>query len=136
MKVVIDTNVLISGIFFGGAPSAVLESWAEGGFELIVSPGIIAEYQEVCERLAEKRPGVEYRGPLFAIIGNSTLVADQDSQEGISADPDDDKFMLVARSASASVISGDRHLLDVDGWEGVEVLTPRALLDRLHASDY
>lgn len=131
MRVVLDTNVLISGIFFGGPPSLILEQWAEGRFELVVSPAIIAEYQAVCERLAEKRPGIEYRAPLFAIIGHATLLPDGEFAGAISADPDDDKFMIVANDATASVVSGDRHLLDVDGWEGVAVITPRVLLDRL-----
>ncbi len=97
----------------------LLELWTESRFELIISPKIIGEYQEVCERLAEKRPGVEYHGALYAIIGNATLNSDGHSNEAISADPDDDKFMLVAQGAAASVVSGDRHLLDVDGWGGV-----------------
>ena len=44
MKVVLDTNVLISGIFFGGLPRAVLDAWAEERFELLLSPLIFDEY--------------------------------------------------------------------------------------------
>ena len=44
MKVILDTNVLISGIFFGGQPRAVLDGWAGGRFELLVSPSIFDEY--------------------------------------------------------------------------------------------
>ena len=43
MKVVLDTNVLISGIFFGGLPRAVLDAWAVERFELLVSPLIFDE---------------------------------------------------------------------------------------------
>ncbi len=38
MKIVLDTNVLVSGIFFSGAPSKILEAWDEGAFELVISP--------------------------------------------------------------------------------------------------
>jgi uncharacterized protein len=44
VKALLDTNVLISGIFFGGTPRAVLDAWAESRFELLVSPSIFDEY--------------------------------------------------------------------------------------------
>ncbi len=47
----------------------------------------------------------------------------------VSADPDDDKFRAAAVASGASVIvSGDRHLVDVSGWRGIEVLTPREFI--------
>jgi uncharacterized protein len=48
--VVLDTNVLISGIFFGGPPRAVLDAWAAGRFELMVSPLIVDEYVRTWQR--------------------------------------------------------------------------------------
>jgi predicted nucleic acid-binding protein len=53
VKAILDTNVVISGIFFGGVPRAVLEAWAEGRFELCLSPSIFDEYVRTCDRLAE-----------------------------------------------------------------------------------
>ncbi|MDH3207716.1 MAG: putative toxin-antitoxin system toxin component, PIN family [Gemmatimonadota bacterium] len=131
MRVVLDTNVLVSGIFFAGVPGQVLEAWAEERFELVLSPAIFDEYLKTCERLAASRPGLEYHGVLTTIVGHGTLVADSEFTETITADPDDDKFMLCARAARAIVVSGDRDLLDAAGWQGVEVLKPRAFLGRL-----
>ena len=122
MKVVLDTNVLISGIFFGGLPRAVLDAWAEERFELLVSPLIFDEYGRTCERLSESHPGLEFQSVLASIIGHGKLVPDLTSSFPITADPDDDKFMLCARDWGAIIISGDRHLLDVSGWEGVRVM--------------
>ena len=131
MRVVLDTNVLVSGIFFAGVPGQVLEAWADDKYELVLSPSIFDEYLQTCERLAASRPGLEYDAVLATIVGHGTLVADTDWDEPITADPDDDKFMLCARSAGALLVSGDSDLLDVSGWQGVEVLKPRAFLDQL-----
>ena len=56
MRVVVDTNVLISGVFFGGVPSRILEAWRDEKFELVVSPGIVEEYRRVGEKLADQFP--------------------------------------------------------------------------------
>ena len=131
MRVVLDTNVLVSGIFFGGLPGQILDEWADGRLELVVSPAILDEYLRVCTRIGESRSGVEYESVLAAITGHGVLVADTAWSEPITVDPDDDKFMLCALAADAIVVSGDTDLLDASGWEDVKVLTPRALLDQL-----
>jgi predicted nucleic acid-binding protein len=49
----------------------------------------------------------------------------------VSDDPDDDKFLACARSAGVPiVVSGDKHLLEVSGWESIDVLKPRQFVDR------
>jgi putative PIN family toxin of toxin-antitoxin system len=131
VRVVLDTNVLVSGIFFAGVPGQVLDAWAEDRFELVLSPTIFDEYLQTCARLAASRPGLEYDAALATIVGHGTLVADTESHEAITADPDDDKFMLCARATGAIVVSGDSDLLDVSGWQGVAVLRPRAFLAQL-----
>ena len=45
MKIVVDTNVIVSGVFFGGSPGAVLEAWRDGSVELVVSPQILEEFK-------------------------------------------------------------------------------------------
>lgn len=135
MKVVLDTNVLISGIFFGGLPRAVLDAWAEERFELLLSPLIFDEYVRTCDRLSESRPGLEYQSILASIIGYGELVADSPSTDSITADPDDDKFMVCARGRGAIIVSGDQHLLEASGWEGVRVMKPHNFLDFLNNPD-
>ena len=49
----------------------------------------------------------------------------------VCADPDDDKFLACALASGARIIvSGDKHLVDVSGYRGIEVLRPRAFVDR------
>jgi putative PIN family toxin of toxin-antitoxin system len=135
VNVVLDTNVLISGIFFGGLPRAILDAWAENRFQLLVSPLILDEYVRTCERLSESHPGLESQPILASIIGHGRLVPDIDSSLSITADPDDDKFMLCARDQGAVIVSGDQHLLDTTGWEGVRVMTPQSFLEFLGSPD-
>lgn len=54
MKVVVDTNVLVSGIFFGGVPGRVVNAWLQGQVELVLSPSILDEYRRVGRELATK----------------------------------------------------------------------------------
>jgi uncharacterized protein len=131
VKVVLDTNIVVSGAFFGGAPRAVLDAWGEGRFELMISPSIVDEYVRILERIGASHPGVEYQAVLTTILGHGTLVPDRLFPDPVTADPDDDMFMLCAEGADATVVSGDKHLLDVSGWRGVEVLQPRTFLERL-----
>jgi putative PIN family toxin of toxin-antitoxin system len=135
VRAVLDTNVVISGIFFGGIPGEVLDAWADNQFELVLTPSILDEYLRTCDRLGASHPDLEYREVLAAIAGHATLVADNETDEAITADPADDKFMVCGQLADALVISGDAHLLNASGWCGVIVITPRDFIRRLGASE-
>jgi putative PIN family toxin of toxin-antitoxin system len=130
---VVDTNVIMSGIFFGGVPGRLLDAWATGRLELALSPAILDEYRRVGAELAAKYPE---RGdsltPVLALIAmNATLVDAAPLGEQVSADPDDDKFLAAAVGAGVSVVvSGDQDLLAVSGWRNIKILTPRQFADR------
>ncbi len=132
MKVVLDTKVFVSGVFFGGPPGRVLEAWRDGRAEVVLSREIIEEYVRVGEELAARFPGVDL-GPALELLAVSTSLVDSTQlPEPVSRDPDDDKFLACALAAGADcVISGDRDLLDVSPYEGVVVLTPRDFCNQL-----
>jgi len=56
MKVVLDTNVFISGVFFSGPPHQILKAWRDGEVQIVVSAQVLAEYQRVGHTLAEQFP--------------------------------------------------------------------------------
>jgi predicted nucleic acid-binding protein len=97
----------------------------------VVSPAIYDEYLRTCERLASSYPGLEYEPILATIAGHAMLVPDTAATDPVTADPDDDEFLICARDHAAIVVSGDRHVLASSGWSGVQVLTPRAFLAKL-----
>lgn len=132
MKVVLDTNVFVSGVFFGGIPGRVLEAWRDGRAEVVLSPEIVEEYVRVGEELAHQFPGVDLRPAWELLAVSATLVASPPLPERVSRDADDDKFLACALAAGVDcVVSGDRDLLDISPHEGIVVLSPRDFVDRL-----
>lgn len=133
MRVILDTNVLISAVFFGGVPGRILEAWVAGRVELVLSPDILDEYRRVGSDLAGRYPErAEALSPVLALIAmHATMVLAKALPAQVSADAADDMFLAAAVTADvAIVVSGDQHLLDVAGWRGVAVLTPRQFVDR------
>ncbi len=67
MRVAIDTNVLVSGVFWKGPPSAVLQAWREGRIEIVLSPSILDEYRRVALELSRHFPSVDL-GPIVELL--------------------------------------------------------------------
>jgi putative PIN family toxin of toxin-antitoxin system len=130
MKVILDTNVLISGLFFGGPPYQVLQAWRDGRIDLVISPAILAEYAQVALRLSRKYPGIDISAFIDLVTVRSHIVQPRPLREPVCADPNDDMFLSCALAAKAgTIISGDRHLLAVSGFAGVQVLRPKTFVD-------
>jgi len=131
VKVVLDTNVFISGVFFGGPPYLILQAWRDGIIQLVISPEILDEYRRVGEILAEEHPCVDLEPMLEFVSQIADVFAAPPLSERVCEDPDDDKFISCAlASASRVIISGDKHLLKETGFQDIEVLKPRDFLDR------
>ena len=135
MRVVLDTNVVVSGLIFGGLPDRILTAWTTGAFTLVVSPPVLDEYRRVGRELAKGRPPLDAAlDALLALLAllavHATSIDAPPLSARVSADPDDDTFLAAAVAGEASyVVSGDRHLLEVTGWRGITVLKPRAFVD-------
>ena len=129
VKIVLDTNVLVSGIFFNGAPNKILARMLAGKFQLCVSAEIMAEYDRILGKMAEAHPGIEYAEILEQIRGAAIVVRDVKLRGQVCSDPDDDKFLACALESKALlVVSGDRALLETNGYMGVHVLKPSPFL--------
>jgi len=130
VRVILDTNVLISGVFFNGPPYQILKAWRDGKIELVISPEILEEYQRIGEALSNKNPSLDIQAFLNLVMVNAVIVSDQPLPEQVSDDPDDEKFLACAISSKTKIIvSGDKHLLRVTGFRGIEVLKPRQFFD-------
>ena len=74
MRVVVDTNVLISGVLFSGAPLRILEAWQKKRIEIVVSPEILEEYCRIGERLADQFEDVPLEPLLTLLVANAVIV--------------------------------------------------------------
>lgn len=130
MRIVIDTNVVISGTFFGGPPRRILEAVVEQKAEACASVAMIDEYQEIVEAMIDRKQGRLNRNLLAPLIAGLTLI-DTHSSIQVCRDPDDDKFIECAVDAQALyIVSGDKDLLVLQAYEGVEIITAAQFCER------
>jgi uncharacterized protein len=131
MRIILDTNVFVSGIIFSGPPFEILDAWHQGKLILVVSPEILAEYERVGQELAKDYPPVNLAPFLELLAFKAEVICAPDLPEQICSDPDDDKFLACALASSTKVItSGDKALKKTNGYAGIEVLSPRDFVNK------
>ena len=135
MRIVCDTNVLISGILYGGRPREVLEQIIRGKVEGVISGAMEQEFREV---LARPRFGLTARQvcriaqqvhELFRMVFPEDVL--KKPIRAIADDPDDNTVLECAVAAGAEyIVSGDRHLLGMKQFREMEILSPSEFLQR------
>ena len=133
MKVVFDTNVVISGSFWRGAPFDCLSAWAKGRCEAVVSPILLTEYHETAEEMRVEYPAKKYVPWAEALSASAELVFPSLSAAGTTKDPCDEMILECAAEANADgIVTGDkRHLLSLRHYQGIPILNPHAFLASL-----
>jgi putative PIN family toxin of toxin-antitoxin system len=134
-RVVFDTNIWISGLLWRGKPFQCLLLARSGIVQLVHCSPMIAE---LAQKLRKPFGFTENR--LQAVLYDYKRMSHQVDITGnlhlVSDDPDDDKFVECALVAGASVIvSGDRHLLYLDEYQGVRVLSAAELVAQFTKQD-
>jgi putative PIN family toxin of toxin-antitoxin system len=131
MRIVLDTNVFISGIFFTGPPFQILKAWRDGRIQLLVSPAILDEYQRIGAELALRFRDVDVRPFLDLLTIQAEIVLAPALPSVIHDDPSDDKFLEAALAGKAPyIISGDKHLLKLSVFQGIQILKPKEFVER------
>lgn len=135
MRVVLDPNVLIAALLSAsGTPARLLLRWLNGEFELVVSDLLLAEFRRACGySKISRRVSAEAVDELEALLCDSAqLLIDPERPRRRSADPGDDYLVALAEAGSAILVSGDRHLLDLEA--GNRILSPQAFMAVLDAT--
>jgi putative PIN family toxin of toxin-antitoxin system len=130
VKIVLDTNVLVSGIFFSGPPYEILKAWRGGKIHLVISTEILKEYQRLADELAQQFPGVDVSGIMDLLMVEAEIAHALPLPKPVCSDPEDDKFLACAvASAAKYLITGDKQLLRVSRYGNVEIVNPRRFVD-------
>ncbi len=133
MRVVVDTNVLISAVL-GGTLKVLVDAWKARKFTLVVSEPIVHEYLDVLNRPKFRLTPEEISATTDYLLTSAEFVTPQETVSAIEVDPTDNKFLDAALAASADyVVSGDAHILDFESFRGIPILTARKFIDRLSA---
>jgi putative PIN family toxin of toxin-antitoxin system len=132
MRVVLDTNIIVSAILFGGKPKEILDAALFGDFQLQISEPMIAELQGVLQR---PKFGLSLKFTQ-SIVSEITMLAEwvtpQRHFDLIANDPADNFIIECAIEAEADfIVSGDRHLLTLGRCGKTEIMNPDSFLMKL-----
>jgi hypothetical protein len=134
LRAVLDVNVLVSAFLSPqGTPAATVAAWRDGRFDLVVSPALLHELDDVASRphLAGRIDPHDLAASVAGIRRDATLVDDPPPERHVPSDPDDDYLVALALTTGAHVIvTGDAALLAL-AFDRPRILTPRDFLAAL-----
>ena len=136
IRVVVDTNVYVSGLIKrNGPPGRVLAAQRGGQFDLVTSPALLAELEMVLRRphiLKLIHASVAEVLDFVDQLRVASIVVTPDIALAVSRDPDDDRVLEAAQAGHAAfIVFGDRDLLDLREFVGIPILTPTGFLTLL-----
>ncbi len=132
MRVVLDTNVFVSGIHWAGSSEKILRAWMEGKFELVSSLPIIEEIVRILANFKLPLDADDISWWESLILEKSLVVVSSEEVDIVKNDPDDNKFIEAALEAQAEyIVSQDKHLLLIKEYRGIKIVHPDDFLELL-----
>ncbi|MBM3342990.1 MAG: putative toxin-antitoxin system toxin component, PIN family [Betaproteobacteria bacterium] len=133
MRLVLDTNTVISGLLWNGPPRKLLDAAISGNVELHTSAVLVTELRDVlayprfAQRLTVSNESVDRCVERYLSIAALTASATIDG--AVIADPDDDHVIACALAAQADlIVSGDSHLLNLKHYQNIRIVKPAQAL--------
>ena len=131
-EVVLDTNILISAIVFGGKPRQILEAAVKGQIQLVLSDEIIKEMRGVLEGKKFQHPSEIMDLIINELEDHAEIVKPKERITVLEKDPENNRVLECAQEAQADyIVSGDKHLLEIEDFKETKILTPEEFLDIL-----
>ncbi len=136
MRVVADTNIVVSGLLWRGDPRRVLDVARDGIIELFTTSPLLEELEDVLsrEKFAARleEAHVSAHELVLGYMALASVIEAKEIEPVIVADPDDDTVLACAIAAQCEVItSGDSYLLDLITHQEIRILTATELLAEL-----
>lgn len=130
MRLIIDTNVFVSGIFWeGNFCSQIIDKWKSKEFELVSSVEILGEFVKTLRNFKIQIPDEMIEEWRNLIIENSIIVEPTIKLNVIEDDSNDNKFLEAGISGKANlIISQDKHLLKLKEYQGIKIVSPEEAL--------
>jgi len=131
IRIVTDTNIIVSGLLFGGIPGKIIKLSERDDIQLLVSGDIVNEYLKVLSYPKFDLTEDEISYLLYHILLPQSEVVETYAPKHviIKDDPSDDKFLICAVAGSAQyLISGDTHLTSLGRYHRTSIVTPAAFL--------
>jgi putative PIN family toxin of toxin-antitoxin system len=131
MKVVLDTNVLVSALIKAGKPRDLFNKLAKNK-QIVLSRAILEEFLDVIEDIKVAKYTSEQDTAVFLeALGNAATIVQVKSRfKAVKEDPDDDIIVRAAYDGKADyIVSGDRHLLALKEFKGIRILTVDEMLN-------
>jgi putative PIN family toxin of toxin-antitoxin system len=134
MRVVFDTNITISGLMWSGAPAQAMTAAMAGQFTLVSSEPLAAELRDVLSRPKFASRLETIGRTVEAFLANYQALVEMVEAAAIEPvirdDPDDDAVLACAVGGGADyIVSGDRHLLDLGSYAGIQILDVSRFLE-------
>ena len=131
MRIVLDTNVLASAIFFGGKPGELLRFILARSISAVATQEILDEYQDTIDYLLEKYKGRKLYFSAVPVYSAMEIIPAK-TRVAVCRDPDDDKFISCAIDGQCYyVVSGDKDLLTLKKVRHVRIVTVSEFLELL-----
>ncbi|MEK6812589.1 MAG: putative toxin-antitoxin system toxin component, PIN family [Nanoarchaeota archaeon] len=129
-RVVLDTNIFVSGIFWeGNYCSQIIDAWKVGKITLVTSLEIIQELVETLKDFKIVMPDAMIEKWRNILIENSVVVIPTESLAIVKDDPDDNKFFEAAYAGKAGyIVSQDRHILKIGKYKNVKTIHPKEFM--------
>jgi len=133
LRVVLDTNILVSGIGWPGFPGRLVDEWIDGRFTLVESPNLLGEFRRVIKDEKFAFLDQDDVDEFFRmLVGKAEVVEPASMVDIINEDPADNRVLECAVAGRADfIVSGDRHLLRLGSFAGVRIVTARQMVELL-----
>ena len=136
VRAVVDTNVLLSGLFWRGRPHVLMEQLRAGTLTLISSPALLVELAEVMSRpkfqLILARSNTDPEQTLGELRRLAEIIDPPPLPAPVSRDPSDDEVLALAAASQADlIITGDADLLTLGSHAGIPIIDAAEALTRI-----